>query len=349
MFKHLALCGVPFFLLGSVAQAQAPQQQAEPAGYFMKKVVFVADGSFKVPDGVPELFIFGCGGGGGGGGGAEPDHGSVSGGGGGGGAGAAILRSTVQVAPGSDVRVTIGLGGAGGAGKNDGNGADGLAGKESSVSIAFGGKSLVLPGAAHGRGGSGASGSSYAGGAGGVSAYPFVSGWPAAVGASGGRGANGGEQTQQLSNGLQGEDSLFAKGGAGGNGYPKRAVGGGGGGASLKSGGAGGNFLASKSTEGDSGFPAEANSCAGGGGGAGGENDTPGAGGNGGSGYVEISWLDPSATQADRMAMSALLESQVADVEKGIRADHDQRFDVLESSVCALLVARGTTATFCAN
>jgi hypothetical protein len=83
---------------------------ASPAGGGgMKYQIFTSSGTFTVPSGITKVYVTMVGGGGGGGGGSASDTGQ------GGGSGGAYFKTAVSVTPGSDITVTIGAGGAGGA------------------------------------------------------------------------------------------------------------------------------------------------------------------------------------------------------------------------------------------
>jgi hypothetical protein len=207
--------------------------------------------TFTVPPGVTQVIVE-CWGGGGGGGFARNNNGAAGGGGGGGG----YSISTVSVAPGTNITVTVGAGGAGGTT----GGTQAIAGGASSF-----GALLSAGGGSRGQGVS--SNTSGAGGAGGTGdTY------------NGGAGANGVSGT-----------GLSAGGGGGGSSAGTASDGNNGsglnGGVAVTDGGAGGS--GARGAQGGSGTPP-------GGGGAGGHRipGTNRAGGSGADGQVRV-WIPP--------------------------------------------------------
>ena len=149
------------------------------------KTLFTSSGTFTVPAGVDKVFITGCGGGGGGGGGWAVNGVYHSGGGGGG--ADLVLRKMINVTPGEEITVTIGVGGTGGLCIGNGN--------TSTNGTAGGGTSFgALASVAGGGYGCGSPGSGAAGAAGGTWSTPgaaSVAG-QTAIGAAGGVSGAGG-------------------------------------------------------------------------------------------------------------------------------------------------------------
>lgn len=215
--------------------------------------VFIASGSFTVPEGVTSINVLAAAGGGGGGGGADNSLGQTSlvggGGGGGGGAGESILWESYAVTPLQVISITIGTGGSAGAA---GVGAAGGAGGNGGNTVIG---SLVTLTAGTGGGGG---------------LRPVANSLP-----NGGAGASGG-------NGFP----------AGATGTDGNYTGNGGQGASCPCGGGGGSGRAATAV-GIAGRPGSGFGSGGGGGGAGYGSAAAvngGAGGAGASGVVIIRW-----------------------------------------------------------
>lgn len=244
--------------------------------YALKRQTFTSDGSFVVPAGVTNIIVSGYGGGGGGGGaGAGSGGPGTNTGGGSGGGGAPYMVQTLDVTPGESLTVVIGPGGTGGSGgAGVANGSPGFLGGDTSVS--GGGGSIFFRGGLRGLGGL----STANGGAPGAQVDNYLS--STRNGAGGAAGAAG----------SAGENGVRAAGGAGGASSGVNSGGGGGGGGACGSaGGAGG---AGDGGGGNAGLNAGAGSGAGGGGasGVGTAAASGAAGGNGGSGLINIQWVD---------------------------------------------------------
>lgn len=218
--------------------------------------IFTSSGTWTAPAGVTKVHVImrpGAGGGGGGGAGGLGFGGATGGGGGGGrgggGGGAAqLIRSWLNVTPGTSYSVTVGAGGAGGAGSattTGGNGGNG--GISSFGSLMSVGRLAVPIGGSGGTGGAaGASGTVGAGGAGGTTAGAVGVGFgnmidAATAASSGGAGGATGNGTS-AGNSAATVPTYYAMSNAGGNGGAAGTGSGGthGGGGGGGAGGAGG-------------------------------------------------------------------------------------------------------------
>ena len=235
---------------------------------------FTADGTWKCPTSVTNIWISGYGGGGGGGGGNTT-------GAGGGGGGSIQNTVVVTVVPGTSYSITIGAGGTSGAV----NTAGGIGGRSMFGALAqfFGACGGGQPSA------SGYGGSSWQRSTGAAIIYSNATSSSVRSPANGG---NGGASTIA---GLNGDRNLCGNGNyVGGTGGTSGAItGGGGGGGGAGPGGTAANGGAGKtgSTTGEAGFTASANTGAGGGGGGGSASGTAGIGGVGGSGMLIVAWI----------------------------------------------------------
>ncbi len=219
---------------------------------------YSANGTFTVPTGVTQIFVYACGGGGGGGGGSSTTGGSGSGGGGGWGAIPFTLMASVT--PGAVLNVTIGAAGTSGAANTVGGvGGDTIL---SSVGTWKGAPGGDAPNASS------------------VITTGTIA--PSGVFA---RGGWGGISSGSPPGGIGGYSMNYA-GGAGGT-CSGSGSGGGGGGSGYGQGAAGGN---SATAGGNAGTSAAVNTGAGGGGGGGAGGASAGAGGTGGTGVMFIWW-----------------------------------------------------------
>jgi len=226
---------------------------------------FTSSTIFTVPAGITTIaeILIVAGGGSGGGGGLS----------GGGGAGGVIYTTSLAVAPGSNLTVTIGAGGASAVGAS-GN---------------AGGNSVFGPLVATGGGGGGAFSGTSAGGNGGSGGGGGANNGPGGSGIVG-QGFNGGNSTSTTQGGggggatQPGFNGISLAGGAGGNGFTTTItgsvlqVGGGGGGGGSGSAGAGG---AGGGGNGGVGAGTAQSGLANTGGGGGGDMSASGAGGSG--------------------------------------------------------------------
>jgi hypothetical protein len=266
-----------------------------PKSSALKSQQFTATGNFAVPANVTCVWVTLVGGGGGGGGGGTAVDAMMTGGGGGGGA-ESFVSFPIPVSPGNIV-VTIGAGGAGGAGNNVqyGAGNNGNAGENSnfgSYLTAVGGKGGQRGGytveATYGVGGNGGG---VQGGGGGNSSYlgngnpgnVGVQYWMGLVGTSG-SGGGGGFGGYTYSGGNGGNMCAFRGGNGASNdagGFQAEAAAGGG----ASAFGAGGS-----AKKGDVGYSGTGYGAGGGGGSSSYAN--PGSnGGNGANGYCIVEWI----------------------------------------------------------
>lgn len=178
--------------------------------------------TWTVPAGVTNISYLAVGGGGGGGG-ARPNGANPSLGAGGGGAGGVVLASSISIAAGTTMTLTVGTGGSGGAaGTAGGNGG--------ATSINYSSTTLTANGGNGGAGsngtndqnnlsGDGGSNTSFAGGdnvwdgGGGGAGSAAAGGAGSDIGGQGGNGGNGGAAT--LSN-ILGSNQYYGGGGGGG-------------------------------------------------------------------------------------------------------------------------------------
>lgn len=275
--------------------------------------IFTASGTFNCPAGVTKVHAImrpGAGGGGGGGAGGTGALGATAGAGGGGrgggGGGASqLIRTWINVVPGTAYAITVGAGGAGGAGGAAGAGVNGGNGGTSSFgSIVTVGKATPSIGGGFGSGGGvGANAVTVTGGAGGATGGAVGVGFgnqidAATAAVSGGAGGNAGVNGTSVGNSAATVPTTYAMANAGGNGGTGGAQsagthgGGGGGGA----GGAGGisEFYAvfeqsaptggAGTNGGNGGLGNAAGTGGAGGSGTAAANSTAGSGGAGGGG-----------------------------------------------------------------
>lgn len=249
-------------------------------GGLKNKIQVTASGNWTVPPDVYELEIWATAGGGGGGGAPAA---FPSGGGGGGGGVTGICR--LAVTPGAVLQITIGAGGAGGIGANNG-----ASGGNTVVSLA---NCPIIAAQGSGGGGQAQSGNSSTAGPAGVSSsldfgrlFRFNSGGP---GAPTGPGSNG-NYPQASHVGSSGEPSsvISAQAANGGTGLPSQGGGGGGGCSIYGVGGNGGAAINGAATSAQNGGNASVTAYGAGGGGAGGATSLARNGGNGAPGIVEI-------------------------------------------------------------
>lgn len=282
MYSTTARTNVPFRLIGRLNIAQAGNWISGPTEIALspfktsrsKSAFLTTNTTIRVPAGVVEMRMLGCGGGGGGAG-TKQGVGSA-GGGGGGGATPQFVNQTVV--PGDLLTFTRGAAGTGGPTSGGGAASNGTAGTASRLTGT--GVDLTFPGA---TGGTNLSGSP---GLGGNAFNPIVTGLTATINV-GGNGGNTGP-----SNGLSPAPTLtsttVATGGTGGTVAGNGAGGGGAGGNGFGPGANGGPSQNSNPPT-----PANATNPCSGGGGAGGANASGGGGGhgsNGAPGAVLIMW-----------------------------------------------------------
>jgi hypothetical protein len=275
--------------------ASSPLSNGIAAAQPLNSITFSSNGTWVVPPGVTRVILHGCGGGGGGGGGGgnariigSTYNDYAGGSGGAGGEGLPLVSFVQTVTAGSNIVITIGVGGAGGAGGKEagedgnpvGHGWRGKDGTETSF-----GAAVFFAGVGGGGGGFGGIDKgmpnrglsvSYEGGAGGTGSYPNL------------RGPTPGETP------LLGANFPGGKGGLVFGGETAYGAGGGGGGPGGY--GAGGDGAEGhrwgKAMDGKDGL----GNCSGGGGGAGGgaqlfgppDPSGPGVGGVGGRGAPGI-------------------------------------------------------------
>ncbi|MDT3721407.1 hypothetical protein [Pseudomonas oryzihabitans] len=198
---------------------------------------FQNSGTWTCPAGVTKVWISGCGGGGGGGGAAGYDGNNVSGtgAGAGGGAGNSVVRTPIDVVPGTSYAITIGGGGSGGlTGAVASTGGQGTAGG----STAFG-NLLTLAGGASGAPGNvsyGAGGiATGIGATSGGDGQTVNKGGNGGSGGSGPFGTGGGGGRAGNANGQPGGNAagFGTGGGGGGGGYAGTSGTGGAGGAGM--------------------------------------------------------------------------------------------------------------------
>lgn len=225
--------------------------------FFLGEAIeFTSPGTYTItiPTFAKSMIVTACGGGGGGGSGTSNALSGIGGGAGGGGGGAAAINNktySLTGKGGTEIKITIGAGGAGG-NRDSQNGVTG----ESTIISGF----VTLAGGIGGRGDGGDGGAS--------------------GGAGGGRGGAGAKSSTL--NGYTGTSGVVGTGGTGGTATEQNTHGGGGGGGSLGAGGKGDGYT-STGTEGSKG--------SGGGGGKGSYRSSYSEGKKGGDGYCKIEWI----------------------------------------------------------